>query len=217
MARKNYYRYNSEKPKKVPFKQVLLLLGALIVALFIYFNFFKAEPTIVAGFNWTNSKITVETDDKVVEVEPNNMYSITIQRKGDLIVTLNDENGEAIRENRFLIGHTKSIILELVSSTQNQCLVEADVSTLYYDLGGEARVSEFTLLNEGKPTNSFVYETDADMKFYVYPGRYSKDLLPELLPKDQKVLGVFFVDCENIENVDNLNSDILGSIFYEVK
>lgn len=190
------------------------MLGIALIV-FVYFTFIKTEPTVISGFNWTEGVIKVKINSDLFEVQPNNMFSKTISVKGELIVSFFDSDNKPIRENRYLVGSKTTVILENISTEDNQCIVEADVSNIYYEVSEESLVTNFTILNDKKPSSSFFINTDHDLKFYVYPGRYTKDQLPEILPKEEKILGLFFIDCENINSNETLTSDILGSIFYD--
>lgn len=198
-----------------PIKPIVGVVFVLAIGIYIYSNFIKSEVTVISGFNLTSERVKIVTEDISIDVEPEQMYKLQIQRKGELRLSIKDELGDNIRENQYLIGEDPSIILELVSNTNSQCIVEADVSNIYYDKGEETAIGEYEVLNDKEPTQTFVKEISQNLNYYVYPGRYSKDQLPDILPTGTTLKGLFFVNCENLEDIEQLNSDILGSIFFE--
>jgi hypothetical protein len=216
------HKYNSipkqQKNSSIKFTIVLICLLFLgIFSISIYVKFFKPETTLIGGFNWFDEKVIVTVEGQEITVDPMQMFKLQVKKRGTLIVTVNRENDINVRETKYYVGNHRGLILELISNYEDkECVVVADVSNIYYKIDEEGDVKNIVTLSN-KPQESFYYEIPNDilLNYFVYPGNYSRSLLPENLPKDEKVLGIFFVNCNNLDNQSSLNSDILGSIYYD--
>lgn len=213
----------SEKPQNkkkitIPVFVVLSFTMVIIISIFIYTKFFKLDVTFIGGFNWLDEDIIIAINGEEQTVEPMDMFSLKIYKRGELIVKIKNMQDQTIRENMYYLNGIPASILELATLVEeNQCVVKADVSNIYYKTKEEATAKDIIALTDS-PTESFYYELtgkDINLEYYVYPGHYSQEFLPEQLPQEMKVIGLFFVDCGNLEDDKKLQADILGSIYYE--
>lgn len=194
---------------------VLILLIALAVIVSIV-N--RPRFLTISGFNWLQDDITVSASGSEVSAETLREFSLNIDNKGETIVTIKDSSDRVIRENKYDTQNKNGLILELVSSVQeNQCVIKTDVTDIYYKINEDFILGDFQTLSD-KAVTSYFYEFDpqnTNTNFIVYPGRYNKEKLPDQIPEGQNVEGIFFVDCNNIKDKTKLRADILGSVYFE--
>lgn len=180
-----------------------------------YFKFIKAEETYIGGFNFLDEEITIETESKSLKVKSQEMFKLAIKKRGEIEVAITDSTGKSVRSNKYLVGQKKGIIMEYVSERDlRECIVKSNVSNVYYKIDEENFINEFEIL-KNRATESFYYELESGTDTFVYPGFYEKELLPTKLEKDSKVIGLFFVKCENLSDESKMTSDMLGSIYFE--
>jgi hypothetical protein len=217
LSRKQTRTKAAKKGLNIPVLIILIII-TVIAGIFLYDKLFRPGRTIVSGFNWLDEDIIVKVAEQEIDVDAMSMFSVDIYKRGEIIVTIADTQGEAIRENKYYLSGTDANILELVSVVkENQCVVRADVSDIYYKIGDDSSLGNYIVLSE-ESVESFFYEIDPEVinfDYYVYPGHYSQAYLPDVLPYEEKLWGLFFVDCENTSDEDKLKADILGSIYYE--
>lgn len=211
---------NSDKTTKILAGQVLLVFLVLAltagIVFFLYTKVFKTEVTFISGFNWTEDKITVKVKNESVDVEAGEMFSIQLRTKEKVLVSIYEASGGIIRENIYDIGNKPAIIMELISSQkENECIVKADVTNVYYNINDGVKIQDTVVLKD-EATESFIYKYDGkvDLTYLVYPGSYDSGFLPSDIYEHRKVEGLFFVECKNIDNPEDLHADILGSIYY---
>jgi hypothetical protein len=188
----------------------------IVVGFVVYFNFFQTNQIIVSGFNWLEEDVIIEVEDQSVRIESQESFKIPLETTDNILVSINTINGTNIRENRYNIQGKDILALELISSRdERQCLVEANVTDIYYNKG-EDYIKELKILKDN-PFQSTIYEIEdkVDIKYFAYPGNYASQFFPDEINENQKVYGVFFVECNLLENEKELLSDILGSVYYQ--
>ena len=214
----------SSKKNQFSFKRFITLVGVFslfIISVVIILNLiFDTNKVIISGINWYEEEIIIKVGARELKVDSFDMFSFDITSRGNVLISVQTVEGKTIHENQYFINSNNSIILELLSPVEeNQCIISADVSEIYYEINeSEEKIRDVSILSN-KSTSLFQIDLDKlkyDFEYFVYPGNYQKDLLPEELLEEKKVMGVFFVECGNIDNEETLRSDILGSIYYEV-
>ncbi len=204
-----------EKSTYTPIFVILVLSVLIIISIFIYFKFFKAEVIAFSGFNWSEEPISVTVEDQNIQVQPGEMFKFQKKIRGKISVNIDHEDGRNIRKTFYDIPPEKGIVMEIISSTDiKQCVIQADVSSVYYKTAEDYSLEDVSIISD-IPIESIYHSVDWINSLFVYPGNYSKELLPEKLYEDEQVLGLFFVECSNLENEENLLSDVLGSIYYD--
>lgn len=187
----------------------------LSIGLFlVYDRYLSAQTTYLGGFNWYDEKITVIWENKELEVEPGDMFSMEVTKKGESIVSFLNSKGDVIRENRYLLDGRGGAILEILSPTkENQCLYQADVTNYYYKQDSGDTIRSIEKITETS-VDSYFYriENGANVQLVV-PGLYIDDFLPDKIDVNKKVRGIFFVECSANEQ-DEIKADILGSLNY---
>jgi len=191
---------------------VLLLMFVLTSGVYFYWSYFvKPQTKVISGINWYKQAIVLKVLDREIQLDKLDMYNISLETEGNIEISAYDTNSVLLETRTHELGRQAGYVLDIWSDQDlgKQCFVEADVTGLFYK-ESENAVEELGTLNylSKEPVFSSVVESDIPYPYYLLPGSYSLDKMPESLSIGERLLGMYPVSCEGIDTPANLIAEI---------
>ena len=166
--------------------------------------------------NLRNEKIIVETDDNLIELDHFDILNLEEEIRSDYQkYIIRNTSGNFYGEfeiKRDIVADT----LEIIPIADHKfCYFQADVSDIYYQ-NDISSLRGIKIINDGKEIERYKRVLEGNI-IYLYPGKTSKDNLPQFIDESQKVIGIYPIECNRQNDQKALLETVLFYKNYNAK
>ncbi len=192
----------------------------IAVAIFLgYWIFSRSHPKVFTGINYYRSPISVEIEGEVYKLEPFEIYTHQTQSVGDISISVKDSSNKVIETRNHATTNLSGVALDFFAPAGgiDLCIVELDVTEFFYPLNSKPN-REVYLASELKqePTRSYYYQYSvlSDTVGLLSLNNYDGKHLPSEVLESQKILGIYIVECDKVNDQDALTAEARWWTFY---
>jgi len=192
---------------------IILGFGMLILSLtfIVWATFFRSQAKLITGINLYTQPIIVKVGQQKAELQPFDSYSFTTTEFAHLKVEVTDLSGLLMTTRSHPVSRAAAIAIDIFSANDSAkyCFASASVQSIYFaDSLATSQPTDIQILNtEG--SNSFYYAVSSVSNTTLAPGLYDGKSLPSVVDRQQRVWGIYPIDCTDIGDNDAVSNTIL--------
>jgi hypothetical protein len=191
---------------------IILGFGMLIISLtfVVWATFFRSQTKLISGVNLYTQPVVVKVGHHKAELLPFDSYNFTVSDFEPITVEITDTSGLPLTTRKHNLTRTAGIAIDILSDNDAAkfCFVSANVQALHYST--TSATSEPTniqvIISEG--ANTLYYPVAAISNTVLVPDLYDGSKLPTIVDRQQRVWGIYPVDCNDISDKEALTNDI---------